>query len=372
MMESYAHANSGLEPTESELKTAVSLATAQFGQDLHALGSELLNIEARHRALLERLQRIAEQVDERVLHHFETLREEVTGAQSQNLSLRQDLEVLRESFPQQLEMLGSQCASLNQQFHTAEQRLEGIEQQLRDAVQRIHTAEARHDAVEERLPPAEQKILQAEQNWQRSEAQFQIAGQRFAEIEQQIYAADGRIQTAENNHNAMQEQLQAAEQRIATAESNHSTMQQLLQAAEQRIAAAETRHEAMAQMLQAAEQKISETEQKLVDADRDSKTFTAQMKTRAERLTAQCDEIKRSFEGQTTQRETIEGSIGALGKDLGQLKEQYSELLTGPYERLKSIQDSLKSYRRILLVSVVAFFLTLLMIGYMKVAGLPI
>jgi chromosome segregation ATPase len=389
------HANRGPEPRESELKAAVSIATAQFGHDLHALGSELLNIESRHGALMERLQRIAEQVDERALRQFETLREEVTGAQRQNLSLREDLEVLQKSFPEQLEMIGGQYANLNQQFQTAEHRLGGIEHQLRDAVDRLQTAEGQHDAVQQRLRPAEQKILEAEQNWQRTDAQFQVTDQRFKEIEQQINIAEQRIQTAENNHNAMQQQLQAAEQRIQaaetqhdameqmlqaadqaiqTAENKHGVMEQMLQAAEQRIQAAETKHNAMEQMLQAAEQKILETERKLADADRENKTFATQMKTRAERLTAQWEEIKRAHDEHATRRENVEISIGTIGQDVGQLKEQVAELLTGPYERLKNIQITLKSYRRILVISVIAFILTLLMAGYMKLGrpGWPI
>ena len=389
------HANRGPEPRESELKAAVSIATAQFGHDLHALGSELLNIESRHGALMERLQRIAEQVDERALRQFETLREEVTGAQRQNLSLREDLEVLQKSFPEQLEMIGGQYANLNQQFQTAEHRLGGIEHRLRDAVDRLQMAEGQHDAVQQRLRPAEQKILEAEQNWQRTDAQFQVTDQRFKEIEQQINIAEQRIQTAENNHNAMQQQLQAAEQRIQavatkhdameqmlqaadqaiqTAENKHGVMEQMLQAAEQRIQAAETKHNAMEQMLQAAEQKILETERKLADADRENKTFATQMKTRAERLTAQWEEIKRAHDEHATRRENVEISIGTIGQDVGQLKEQVAELLTGPYERLKNIQITLKSYRRILVISVIAFILTLLMAGYMKLGrpGWPI
>jgi hypothetical protein len=122
----------------------------------------------------------------------------------------------------------------------------------------------------------------------------------------------------------------------------------------------------MEQMLRAAEQKILETEQKLADTDRENKTFATHLKTRAERLTAEWDEIKRIFNEQATRRENIEISIGELAQDIGQLKGQFSELLTGPYERLKIIQVTMKSYRRILLFFVVAFILTLLTVGYMQ------
>ena len=424
------HANSGLELREGELKTAVSIAAAQFGQDLHAVGSELLNIESRHRGLMERLQRIAEQVDERATRQFETLREEVTGAQRQNVGLREDLEVFRASFPEQLALIGSQCAKLDQQLHSTEQRLEGLEDLLRDTLHKIQVAEGQHDAVQQRLQPAEQKILEAEQSWQRADAQFQAAELTFKKIEQQICVADERIQTSENNHNivqqllqateqkilaaenkhdalqqlvqgaeqriqtaaskhsaleqmlhtaeqriqaaearhnALQELLQGAEQRIQTAEGRHSAMEQMLQAAGQRLQEAETKRDAMQQMLQAAEQKILETGNKLADVDRENMAFATQMKTRAERLTAEWDEIKRIFNEQARRRENIEVSIGELGKDVGELKGQFSELLAGPFEKLKSIQVTMKTYRRILLIAVAAFILTLLAVGYVQV-----
>ena len=60
-------------------------------------------------------------------------------------------------------------------------------------------------------------------------------------------------------------------------------------AAGQRLQEAETKRDAMQQMLQAAEQKILETGNKLADVDRENKAFATQMKTRAERLTAEWD-----------------------------------------------------------------------------------
>jgi chromosome segregation ATPase len=412
-----------------EIKSAVSAAAAQFGEDIHALGSELQNIESRHRSLMERLQRVAEQVDERALRQFETLKEELTGAHRQHLTLREDLELFRASLPEQLEAIGNQCARFNQQFQTAEQRLDGMEHELREAVRRIEAAEGQHEAVQQRLIPAEQKILANEQSWQRADAQLQAAEHRFKDIEEKIYNADGRIGTAERNHAAVQElmaaaehrittgetrqtvleqelqaaglrihgtetnhtamqqllqaaeeriqasesrhgtteqSLQGAQERIAAAESSDDTMQRLLQAAEQRIQAAETKHNAMEEMLQAAELRVRQTEQKFAEADREYKTLAAQMKTRTERLTAQCEEIKRVFDGQTARHGTFETSVSALAHDLGEVKGQFSELLTGPYETLKGIQGTMKSYQRILLICTAAFVLTLLMFGYVQ------
>jgi hypothetical protein len=53
-----------------ELKTAISAVTAQLTQQLHEVGSHLSGIESAHRALMERLQHIAEQADDRALHQF--------------------------------------------------------------------------------------------------------------------------------------------------------------------------------------------------------------------------------------------------------------------------------------------------------------
>ena len=74
-----SRAGGGLDLREGELKAAVSVATAQLSQDLHAVGSQLSSIETGHRALMDRLHRIAEQADERALRQFGALQEQVTG-----------------------------------------------------------------------------------------------------------------------------------------------------------------------------------------------------------------------------------------------------------------------------------------------------
>ena len=51
---------------------------------------------------------------------------------------------------------------------------------------------------------------------------------------------------------------------------------------------------------------------------------------------------ERIFNEQARRRENIEVSIGELGKDVGELKGQFSELLTGPFENLKSIQVTIE------------------------------
>ena len=93
-----SRAGGGLDLREGELKAAVSVATAQLSQDLHAVGSQLSSIETGHRAVMERLHRIAEQADARATHQFGSLQEQVEDARRQILSAREELEVVRNSF----------------------------------------------------------------------------------------------------------------------------------------------------------------------------------------------------------------------------------------------------------------------------------
>ncbi|MET0921919.1 MAG: hypothetical protein ABWY47_02180, partial [Xanthobacteraceae bacterium] len=65
-----SHAGGGGDLSGGELKTAVSAAAAQLGQHLHEVGSHLSVIESSHLALMERLQGIAEQADDRARHQF--------------------------------------------------------------------------------------------------------------------------------------------------------------------------------------------------------------------------------------------------------------------------------------------------------------
>jgi hypothetical protein len=101
---------------DSELKTAMSVASAQLGQDLRSVGSQLLSIETGHRTLMERLQGIAAQVHERTARQFEALQREHVGVQQQILSVREELEAMRASFPEQFETIGDECESSSVEF----------------------------------------------------------------------------------------------------------------------------------------------------------------------------------------------------------------------------------------------------------------
>jgi len=86
-----SHAD-GESRTDGDLKTAMSMTNAQLGQDLRSVGSQLLSIETEHRALMERIQRIAAQGNEHTVRQFEALQREDEDVRLQILNLREDLE----------------------------------------------------------------------------------------------------------------------------------------------------------------------------------------------------------------------------------------------------------------------------------------
>jgi chromosome segregation ATPase len=148
--------------SDSELKTAMSVASAQLGQDLRSVGSQLLSIETGHRTLMERLQRIAAQVDERTVRQFEALQREDEGVRQQILSMREDLEAMQASFPEQFETIGNQCESFRRQFRIGEQRFRDIEQELRSAEDRVQKtasdADQRFNDTNEQLQATVQQL----------------------------------------------------------------------------------------------------------------------------------------------------------------------------------------------------------------------
>ena len=138
-----SRAGGGLDLREGELKAAVSVATAQLSQDLHAVGSQVLSIETGHRALMDRLHRIAEQADERALRQFGALQEQVEDTRRQILSAREDLEVVRGSFldadKRTLHQFGSlqaQVEDARRQILSAREDLEVVRGSFLDADER--------------------------------------------------------------------------------------------------------------------------------------------------------------------------------------------------------------------------------------------
>jgi chromosome segregation ATPase len=284
--------------SDSELKTAMSIASAQLGQGLRSVGGQLLSIETEHRALMERLQRIAAQVDEELQREDEIVRQQI-------LSMREDLEAVRASFPEQFKTIRHQCESLSQQLQIDEQHFKEIEQELRSAEDRLQkTATDHHYAVEQRLQATEPKILAVEQNWRRIDEWSQNADQRFNDTDEQ---------------------------------------------------------------LQATVQRLENLKQQLTDGTGQIKTFESQIKScedRVQRNTGLLVETKKTFDEQASRRENVEIAIGALAQQIEQLRaDQVSAA------RLKSFQASLTSNRWMQGLAMVAWIMSLLLVGYIGIGN---
>jgi chromosome segregation ATPase len=290
--------------SDSELKTAMSVASAQLGQGLRSVGSQLLSIETEHRALMERLQQIAAQVDERTVRQFEALKREDEIARQQILSMREDLEAVRASFPEQFKTIRHQCESLSRQLQIGEQHFKEIEQELRSAEDRLQkTATDHHHAVEQRLRATEPKILAVEQNWRRIDEWRQNANQHFNDTDEQ---------------------------------------------------------------LQATVQQLENLKQQLTDGTGQIKTFESQIKScedRVQRNAGLLVETKKIFDEQASRRENVEISIGALAQQIEQLRTDLSPA------RLKRFQASLTSNRRMQGLAMVAWIMSLLLVGYIGIGN---
>ena len=184
-------AGDGFNLREGGLKVAVSAVTAQLSQDLRAVGSQLSSIETGHRAVMERLHRIAEQADTRAMHQFGSLQEQVDDARKQILSAREDLELVRGSF---LEQLQFQCESAQQQFNTTEQRFNETGQRLDITEGRIQAAEDKHNSLEQRLRVTEKQDLDQEQNRQRTDDWLQATRNQLESVEQQLQTTVQQLQ----------------------------------------------------------------------------------------------------------------------------------------------------------------------------------
>jgi septation ring formation regulator EzrA len=320
-----SRARGGGDFSGGELKAAVSAATAQLTQDLHAVGNLLSSIETGHRGLTERLQRIAEQADERALHQFGSLQEQIEEARKQILSAREDHEVARTSFLDQLQVIRDQYESSQQQFHATDQRFKGIEQQLHIVEDGVRATEEKHDSVEQRLQASQQKHLDAERNWQRT---------------------DDWLQTTRNQLESVEQQLQA-------------TVQQL-QEFQQQLSDAGVRLDGFGTQFQ-------EFQQQLADADGRIKNLEPEIKRSEERLErnaqSQFADIKRIVDEDSSHRKNLQISFGEIVHDVNQLR-TYLPRLTGDDEQIQSLHALLRSSRRMQRFAVAASIVSLLAVVY--------
>jgi len=168
--------------SDAELKKVVS--TAQLAQDLRSIGSQLLSIETEQRVLMERLQRIAAQVDERTIGQFAALQQEDEIARQQILSMREDLEAVRVSFPEQFESIGNQCESFRRQFRIGEERFRDIEQALRSA----------EDRIQKTASDADQRFNDTNEQLQATVPQLTDLVGQIKTFESQIKSCEDRVQ----------------------------------------------------------------------------------------------------------------------------------------------------------------------------------
>jgi chromosome segregation ATPase len=349
LLTSYGHIGSGSNGSsgsdsesqnEDQLKSAVSIASAQLGHDLRLVGSQLQSIETGHRSLMERLQRIAAQVDERVQLQFELLQRDGDGTRQQISTVREELEALRSSFPQKLQIIRDQCETFGREFQIADQRFKEIEQELRCAED---SAAQQNNTIEQRLRTAEPKILAAENNWRQTEEWCLGAEQRFTTIEQQL-----------------EEKLQAAAKRTVQLEEDWGRT-------DERLQASEARSNNTDEHLHVAVQRLQEVERQLTEAVSQIKILEPQISNYEERLQGNADlllETRQAFDEQKQRRETIEVSLNALAHDLQRLKSEFAKLSDG---RVENLQAMLGSNRRMQALAMLAWIMSLLLVGFLGI-----
>jgi chromosome segregation ATPase len=318
-----SRAGAGPAAGEGELQAVVAAASGQLSQDLATVGSQMSRIEAGHRALMEELRRIAEQADERAQRQFGSLQKQADEARKQILSARDDLEVVRCSFFEELQVMRGQWQSAQQQLDLTEQRSKESEQQLRLADARLQTTEDKHDTVEQRLQHAERKSLEGEESWQRSDELLQTTRNQLQSLEQQLQATVHQLRQ-------FQQQLTHAETRIET-----------------QLTDGETR-----------------IKNQLTDADTRIRNQLADADSRIKGYGTQIADIKRQFDEQGLRRENVEISIGELARDMGEVKEQLPKLAADE-DRIANLQALLKANRRRQRTAVMASVLSLLTVVYL-------
>lgn len=348
LLTSYGHIGSGSNGSsrsdsesqnEDQLKSAVSIASAQLGHDLRLVGSQLQSIETGHRSLMERLQRIAAQVDERVKLQFELLQRDGDGTRQQISTVREELEALRGSFPQKLQIIRDQCETFGREFQIADQRFKEIEQELRCVED---SAAQQNNTIEQWLRTAEPKILTAENNWRRTEEWCLGAEQRFTIVEQ------------------LEEKLQAAAKRTVQLEEDWGRT-------DERLQASEARSNNTDEHLHVAVQRLQEVERQLREVVSQIKIFEPQISDYEERLQRNADlllETRKAFDEHKQRRETIEVSLNALAHELERLRSEFAKLSDG---RVENLQAMLGSNRRMQALAMIAWVMSLLLVGYLGI-----
>jgi predicted nucleic acid-binding Zn-ribbon protein len=176
---------------EDDLQEAVATASAGLARDLRCLGGHLASMESGHRAVLDRLQSIAGQADERARHQLSSVQQQVEAARAEILRARENLETV---FLEQVQVMQGLCESTRQQINKTEQQLHFLEA-------RVGATEDKQDSAEQRLQAAEQKNLESE-NW------LETIRSHLGQFQRQITDAAVRIRSVEPDINAINSMLQ--------------------------------------------------------------------------------------------------------------------------------------------------------------------
>jgi chromosome segregation ATPase len=329
-----------------ELKTAISAVTAQLTQQLHEVGSHLSGIESAHRALMERLQQIAEQADDRALHQFSSLQEQIEDARIKISSAQEDHDVVRESFLDQFQVIRDQYEGTRQQFGTTEQRFKEVEQRIHVVADGVQAGDEKNVAMEQRLSAAEQKQLDAERNWQRTDDWLQTTRNQLESVEQQLQTTV--------------QQLQEFQQQLTDADGRIKSSGQQLQDVQQRLTDADVLMKSFGQQLQ-------DVQQRLTDADVLMKRFWPEMKSCEERLErntqSQFSEITKIVDEHVLRRQNLQIAFGEIVEDINQLK-TYLPRLTGSDEEIANLHAMFRSSRRMQRFAVAVSIVSLLTAVY--------
>jgi predicted nucleic acid-binding Zn-ribbon protein len=364
--------------SDSRLTTAVAVPGAQVGRGLES------------RTLMERLQRILAEVDRPRQGQSEAPQRENKSARQQISAMREDLDALTAT--------RQQGEFSRRQLQIADQPFKEIKQELRTAEDRFQkTATEQYNVVEQRLRVIEPKIVAAEQSWRRIDEWRQNTEQHFAYADEQLLATvqrleaveqqlteavcetfGPRLQIAEQRSQEIKQELRAAQDRIDIATGHHNALEQSFRAIEPKIAMAERscqridewRHDAEQRFkdtddqLQGAVQRLEGLEYQLTEAIVQIKIYETKIESCEDRLqrdTGLPVEAKKIFDQQTKRLENVEVSIGALAQEIEHLKAPLSKARDA---RLKGLQASLTSNRRMQWFVMIAWIMSLLLVGY--------
>jgi chromosome segregation ATPase len=237
----------------------------------------------------------------------------------------------------------------------AEQNWRQIDEWHQDVEQRFGDTDEHLLATVQRLQALEQQITNTVS--ETLGPRLQSAEHRLQEISQEVRATQDEITVSTERHKALEQSLRTTEPKIALAEQSWRRIDEWRQNVDQRFNDTD-------EQLQAAVQRLQGLEHQLTEAVGQIKILEPKIKSCEDHL--QCDtglpvETRKILEQQTNRLENVEISIGALAQQIKHVKAPLSKASDA---RLKDLQDLLTSNRRMQWFAMVAWFMSLLLVGY--------